>query len=124
MRGCGPHHWGLPQRQCRREAKELLADDTTVARETTPYRAIIGGCCCVSLSIEYMPADLSIAAQTDCSVEVRVQDAEGSTLAWIASFKEGYHVKDGIITTYPGAILNLKVLNAIARVRWCETFIC
>jgi hypothetical protein len=45
-------------------------------------------------------------------------------LAWIASFKEGYHVKDGIITTYPGAILNLKVLNAIARVRWCETFIC
>jgi hypothetical protein len=125
MQGCGPHHWGLPQRQCRREAKELLADDTTVAREkSAPYRAIIGGCCCVSLSIEYMPADLSITSQADCSVEVGVQDAEGSTLAWLASFKEGYHVKDGIITTYPGAILVLKVTNAIARVRWCETFSC
>ncbi|NLI83727.1 MAG: hypothetical protein GX443_18895 [Deltaproteobacteria bacterium] len=36
----------------------------------------------------------------------------------------GYHIKEGIITTKPGAQLYLYGINAVARVRWCETFSC
>jgi hypothetical protein len=87
-------------------------------------RAIIGGCCCVSLSIEYMPTARAAVGNLPCRVAAWVVDSAGSNLIWEKSFAEGYHVKDGIITTYPGAILWLAGSNAIARVRWAETFSC
>lgn len=39
-------------------------------------------------------------------------------------FSAYYHIKEGIIATKPGAKLVVAVLNAIARVRWCEIFSC
>lgn len=91
-------------------------------------QAIIGGGCCVQLSVEYMPANPIVAAGSStaqqCAVRVAVVDSEGCTLTWMKVFQEGYHVKESIITTYPGARLRVTVDNAIARVRWCEIFSC
>jgi hypothetical protein len=90
-------------------------------------QAIIGGGCCVQLSVEYMPAQpvVNVDSSTqECGVTVEVADNEGCLLVWRKAFMEGYHVKESIITTYPGAWLTVKVSNAIARVRWCETFSC
>ena len=127
-------------RECRREAKELLVQfsaETKAAAapvgtieqqpvlpvsKRTEGQAIIGGGCCVQLSVEYMPSD-PLASQT-CEVGVAVVDSEGCKLTWMKEFKEGYHVKESIMTTYPGAQLRVMVVNAIARVRWCEVFSC
>ena len=157
MAGCGPHHWGPPIRECRRECKELLVEAATKAEANLPAEtpgkmvmgsseeigtiigrgsttsltgvgsAIIGGGCCVQLSVEYMPVEpvLAVDSTTDaCGVTVGVLDSEGCSLTWRKVFMEGYHVKESIITTYPGARLTVRVNNAIARVRWCEIFSC
>jgi hypothetical protein len=151
--GCGCHHWGPPMRMCRRDSKELLVEDTGSTRQTgntgaagsaantvegavnvagdqailsggTSARAVIGGGCCVSLSVEYMPSNPSLTTTAVAAVDVVVRDSAGAVLAWGREFKEGYHVQECIITTKPGAILNVRVSNAIARVRWCEIFSC
>ena len=151
MGGCGSHHWGPPARECRRECKDLLVEAATKTAAPAPAlgtqtiegtlpgqyqtvdvagtgQAIIGGGCCVQLSVEYMPADPVAAADPStapqCAVTVEVVDSEGCTLLWRKVFQEGYHVKDSIITTYPGARLTVRVANAVARVRWCEVFSC
>ena len=98
------------------------------AGETGSGKAIIGGGCCVELSVEYMPSTpvVTVNSPTDqkCAVTVEVIDSEGCSLVWHKVFQEGYHVKESIITTYPGARLGVKVTNAVARVRWCEIFSC
>ena len=157
MGGCGPHHWGPPIRECHKKCQELLVEPATKAAapadtsgnavnvnselnthilegmETATYvantgQAIIGGGCCVQLSVEYMPANPVVSANPataqQCLVRVAVADSEGCTLTWLKTFQEGYHVKESIITTYPGARLRVTVDNAIARVRWCEIFSC
>ena len=92
-------------------------------------KAVIGGGCCVHLSIEYMPIpelmrkDLAAAGDV-ATVSVDVIDSESTVLGWEKLVQPGYHIKEGIITTHPGALLSLKVINAIARVRWCEVFSC
>jgi hypothetical protein len=140
--GCAPHHYAPPVRHCRQEPKELLVqgDKANAAggeqannpatgvlvnapAAASTGQAIIGGGCCVQLSVEYMPATISLQDQA-CNVIIEVQDSEGTLLAWSKQFKEGYHVKECVITTYPGAKLIVLVKNAIARVRWCEIFSC
>ena len=127
--GCLPRP---PIRHCRQEAKELLVqgkegsvNPTTGTSASGPGvgEAIIGGGCCVSLSVEYMPSNVALNP-TGGTVSVQVTDSEGATLVWKKAFKEGYHVKECIITTNPGATLQVQVVNAIARVRWCEIFSC
>ena len=131
MGGCGSHHWGPPMRECHRECKELLVEPTVEQGRTGGTgtgTAIIGGGCCVQLSVEYMPlqAVVTVDSPTDqkCAVTVDVIDSEACSLSWHKVFQEGYHVKESIITTYPGARLGVQVTNAIARVRWCEVFSC
>jgi hypothetical protein len=134
-------------RMCRREPRELLLEATKQVDKQAPGnglaagatvnlgvvteddttgtgRAIIGGGCCVSLSVEYMPSTLSLSSTQTAVVIVVVEDSAGTILAWERQFKEGYHVQECIITTNPGAILGVGVKNAIARVRWCEVFSC
>jgi hypothetical protein len=108
---------------CRREPKELLVEDTGTDRQGA-NRAIIGGGCCVSLSIEYMPSAPSLTNKLDAAVSVTVKDSAGTALQWGKDFTEGYHVQESIITTNPGAVMQVTVRNAIARVRWCEVFSC
>lgn len=155
MEHCGPHHGGPPVRFCRREAKELLVmpaeakntgtidrplglntTDTAIvgvagtSAETVLApgvgEAIIGGGCCVHLSVEYMPETTRGLPDANAArrVIVEVVDSEGTNLRWVKNFTEGYHVQEGIITTYPGATLRVTVFAAIARVRWCEVFAC
>lgn len=131
-------------RECRKEAKELLftpgapgdgkvdnapspgstlsAVSTSIDRVPGLVQGFIGGGCCVSLSVEYAPQ----TPTADFSVEVAVQDSEGTMMLW--QRKEtagtGYRIKEGIITTKPGAKLLLLAQNCTARVRWCEVFSC
>lgn len=81
--------------------------------------ALLGGGCCVHLSIEY-------TATTDASaVAVAVVDAENTVLTWArGKLKVGYSIKEGIISSSPGASLLVVVVAALARVRWCEVFSC
>lgn len=100
---------------------------TNIEGDTGSRKAIIGGGCCVQLSVEYMPAKPVLNADSSspkCAVTVEVVDNEDCYLGWRKIFQEGYHVKEAIITTYPGAWLTVTVTNAIARVRWCEVFSC
>ncbi len=81
--------------------------------------AFIGGGCCVHLSIEYT------STNPNAIVAVGVLDSEQTILAWGKyQIQPGYYIKEGIITTNPGAQLYVVVVNAIARVRWCEVFSC
>jgi len=104
------------------------ADRQPTTSVTGSGKAIIGGGCCVQLSVEYMPATpvVTVDSPSDqkCAVTVEVVDSEGCSLVWHKVFQEGYHVKESIITTYPGARLGVQVNNAVARVRWCEIFSC
>lgn len=84
---------------------------------------VIGGGCCVHLSIEYMPS--TPVAPTTALAGVLVMDSKATVLSWIKMFSEGgYHVKEGIISTNPGAQLWVLSVNAITRVRWCEVISC
>ena len=83
--------------------------------------AFIGGGCCVHLSVEYMAP----ANATNSTLVTLVQDSENTMLGWGKSdVKPGYYIKEGIITTHPGAELSVVVLNMTARLRWCEVFSC
>lgn len=89
--------------------------------------AIIGGGCCVHLSIEYMPnfETINPSANQLAIILVLVVDSEGTILAWGKyGAIHGYHIKECIITTNPGAKVEVLAINAIARVRWCEVFSC
>jgi hypothetical protein len=96
------------------------ADTSSEKTASGTGTAVIGGGCCVHLAVEYMPVPATTAATRE--VVVRVMDSENAMLTWTKKFTEGYHVKENIITTYPGATLSLRVVNAIARVRWSETY--
>jgi hypothetical protein len=103
------------------EAKLEMAEirETLAQQRAGADQAFIGGGCCVHLSIEY-------TANSDASgVAVMVTDAEGTVMLWAKlAKKQGYYIKEGIITTNPGARLLLVAVGATARVRWCEVFSC
>jgi hypothetical protein len=85
-------------------------------------KAFIGGGCCVHLSVEYAPTTPTVGAR----VLIVVDDSEGTLLGWGKQDQPGagYQVKEGIVTTKPGADLTVVAINATARVRWCEIFSC
>ncbi len=88
-------------------------------------KTFIGGGCCVYLSIEYMPSP-GVSDSTKAVILVSVVDSEQTVMMWGKSVKPGtsYQIKECIISTKPGALLQVVVLNATARVRWCEVFSC
>ncbi len=103
-----------------KEKLELLTRQATVGRGT----AFIGGGCCVHLSIEFM-SNTSATALPGL-VLVMVVDSENTVLAWgkMTDGNDGYCIKEGIISTKPGAFLTVTAVNITARVRWCEVFSC
>jgi hypothetical protein len=80
----------------------------------------IGGGCCVHLSVEYTPTG---TADGLVAVVVKDQDTE---LAWLKKVYAGlgYQIKEGVVTTKPGAQLTAMAVGATLRVRWCEVFSC
>lgn len=114
----------------------IALDATDLQALMQPYTvdrkdAVIGGGCCVHLSVEYFysaqppPPDSKLKIEPVAAVLVLVMDSETTFLSWGKLVSpSGYHIKEGIITTKPGAQLYLYVINAVARVRWCEVFSC
>lgn len=94
----------------------------TIERQLVSGTAFIGGGCCVHLSVEYMANNPAKPG----GVEIMVEDSEGTHLGWARLEPAGtpYRIKEGIVTTKPGAKLTVTVMNATARVRWCEIFSC
>lgn len=151
---CHPVAHCCCHRQCRKEPRELLVQPTLTVQEAkenqafasqyrrlamfeTQARAVqqeapankigfgqsfIGGACCVYLSIEYAPQ----TPTSTSAIAVIVDDSEGTMLGWVKVEQPGtgYRIKECIITTKPGADLTVIVVNATARVRWCEIFSC
>jgi hypothetical protein len=106
------------------EGKEIGAKTVTTFSEAALVergvlagtgKAFIGGGCCVHLSIEYTPTNPT--STLPAIVVVMVQDSENTLLAWakLATPSEGYQIKEGIVTTKPGARLTMLVLNARMR---------
>jgi hypothetical protein len=91
-------------------------------KDAATATAFIGGGCCVHLSVEYIANDPTQAS----AVEILVADSEGTLLGWgrLEAAGTPYRIKEDIITTKPGAKLAVTAVNATARVRWCEIFIC
>lgn len=97
----------------------VVANKAVVGMDHT----VIGGGCCVHLSIEYMP--VTPVVPVTALAGVLVMDSKATVLSWIKLFSDGgYHVKEGIIATNPGAHLWVLSINAITRVRWCEIISC
>ena len=86
--------------------------------------AFIGGGCCVHLSVEYMPDNPLAPAQG--AVVIAVSDSDKTVMMWakVVEADAGYRIQEDIITTHPGAVLAVRVVQAVARVRWCEVFSC
>ena len=86
---------------------------------------VIGGGCCVHLSMEYMPiVPAPISANLSMSAAM-VMDSQGTIMGWGKLFTdEGHHVKECIISTNPGAWLTVISVNSVTRVRWCEIISC
>jgi len=97
-----------------------------VARKQVAYNllgTIIGGGCCVHLSIEYMP--MTPLIDMPAFSGVLVMDSDSTVMAWGKYFVgDGYHVKEGIVSTNPGAHLWVASINSVTRVRWCEIVSC
>lgn len=89
---------------------------------------VIGGGCCVHLSMEYMPifpAPMAPLATTLSMSAAMVMDSKGIIMGWGKVFTdEGHHVKESIISTNPGAWLLVLSVNSVTRVRWCEIISC
>jgi hypothetical protein len=107
------------------EADSLKADFATAAAQrqgVATGTAFIGGGCCVHLSVEYTPVSPTAASL----IGILVLDSEGTLLVWARAEKAGthYQIKEGIITTKPGAHITVIAINMVARVRWCEVFSC
>jgi hypothetical protein len=86
---------------------------------------VIGGGCCVHLSMEYMPIyPAPLAASLSMSAAM-VMDSQGTVMGWGKFFNnEGHHVKECVISTNPGAWLMVISANSVTRVRWCEIISC
>lgn len=84
---------------------------------------VIGGGCCVHLSIEYMP--LNPLVDLTAFSGAMVIDSESTVMLWGKYFNgDGYHIKECVISTNPGAHLWVVSINSVTRVRWCEVVSC
>jgi hypothetical protein len=110
------------RQQLRGAAAVRDAGDAAAAPAVGTAKAFIGGGCCVHISVEYAPVTPTAAS----TVIILVSDTDGTMLAWAKTEQPGghYQVKENVVTTKPGATVTLAVLNATARIRWCEVFSC
>jgi hypothetical protein len=84
---------------------------------------VIGGGCCVHLSVEYMP--LTPLIDMPAFSAAMVLDSKSTLMLWGKYFvDDGYHIKECIISTNPGSYLWVASANSVTRVRWCEIVSC
>lgn len=82
--------------------------------------AMLGGFTTAHLTLEtYVEAG---AAAPEVKVTV-VKDGT-STTTTSSGLPEGYQMDEDFLTLDPGAKITLEVVDAVARLRWCETVCC
>jgi hypothetical protein len=90
--------------------QELVVDATSPTKQV-----FVGGESDVNLILEYMP---SVA---DAGVVFLSITEAGKTFEWTdKDIPAGYHVKHDFQTVAPGATIQVKVEDVVARLRWCE----
>ncbi len=94
--------------------QELEADPAA------PRDAIIGGFAAAHLTLEtYVEAGAAAP-----EVKVTVVQNGTSTTTTSSGLPEGYQMDGEFLTLDPGAKITVEVVDAIARLRWCETVCC
>ncbi len=132
--GYGDHHWGQPPGcagvylyyvpvpypampaapGC--HVPQVMPQELT-ADPAAPGETIVGGFSGVRLTLEtYVEAG---AAAPEVKVTV-VKDGT-STTTTSGGLPEGYQMDEEFLALDPGAKVTLEVVDAIARLRWCET---
>lgn len=103
-----------------------LRESVAAGRQPSGAKAtVIGGGCCVHLSMEYMPLLPSAITSGAAFVGAVILDSKGTVLSWGKFFSdESHQVKECVISTNPGAYLTVIAVNAVARARWCEIISC
>jgi hypothetical protein len=83
-------------------------------------QALVGGTTTVRLSLEY----LVDSGATAPSITVTTA-SNGTTSTWKETAPgSGYQVKGDFLNVQPGTTVTVDVTEAVARLRWCETFCC
>lgn len=95
--------------------RELTADPTL-----TPAEVLVGGKSDAHLSLEYLVETGAVAPQVTVTIT-----SDGLTSTWNdTGIAPGYHVKESFASAKPGSKVKLEVVDALARLRWCETICC
>lgn len=95
--------------------QELSVDSAVGVKEV-----LIGGMGDMSVNLEFAPD----AGATAPSVKVTVESG-GTTSTWQESpITAGYHAKPHLLSVKAGDTVTVEVVEAIARLRWCETVCC
>ena len=103
------------------EAPMVVPFELAATAATSPQEAFVGGDGMVRLTLEYLVEAGAAAPQ----VTVTMNGPDGTTTTWDESaIPEGYHVKHDLPPVQPGALIHLEVVDAIARLRWCERLCC
>ncbi len=98
-----------------------VALEASVDSTATSQKVLIGGTTAVCLTLEYLPDEAATAA----SVKVTIVSEGSTTSTWEEStIAPGYHVKSDFPAVAPGTKVTLEIIQASARLRWCETLCC
>jgi hypothetical protein len=112
--GCYPVFVMMPQFQ-QVQPREIDVDATTTSKT-----AVTGGTSDARLTVEYY-VDTGASSPSVTLTMV----SSGTTTTWTdTAIAAGYHVHQQLPAVPPGTKLTLAASNALARVRWCETFCC
>ena len=95
--------------------RHLEVDTTTTSRV-----GVTGGDTPARFTLEYY-----VDAGTESASVTLTLLSNGQTTTWSDSnVAAGYHVQQQLSPMPPGTKVTLQASNALARLRWCETFCC
>ncbi len=115
---CRPYHLCC----CRVRSWMNLPQEITVDPSSTPKEALVGGSRDAALTLEYVP---DTGKSATAAVTLTITSPDGTTSTWnVTGMTEEFHVKDDFASLSPGSRIKLEVVDATARVRWCEAVCC
>jgi hypothetical protein len=86
----------------------------------SPQEAMIGGECAVRPTLEYF-VEAGAAAP---AVTITITSGGSTTTVSETNIEEGYYVKHNLPPLEPGTLVSVEVVDATARLRWCESICC
>jgi hypothetical protein len=94
--------------------------EISVASGGASAQALVGGTAIVHLSLEY----LVDSGASSPSITVTTA-SNGTTSTWQETTPAtSYQVKADFMNVQPGTTVTIDATEAVARLRWCETFCC